>query len=296
MFFKKEKIGSKRIITIFGLKLCYNKAKKFKFKQINTNGLNNEIRTPKIIVSLTSFPDRIPSLHKNLSSLLSQTVKPDMLILWLAEEQFPNKEQDLPVEILRLKNFGLTIRWCKNLRSYKKLIPTIQEFPEDIIITADDDVFYHPEMIERLYKSYLKYPNHIHCHKTKKITFKNNEIKTKQKKCYKYPSFGNILVGVGGVLYPPHSLFKDITNEELFKKLAPTNDDLWFWAAAVLNNTRIMKVKKNIDEPIIIEETYSTPSLAEINNHGEKLFYIQLENILNHYKDLKAKILSDIKK
>ncbi len=296
MFFKKEKIGSKRIITIFGLKLCYNKAKKFKFKQINTNGLNNEIRTPKIIVSLTSFPDRIPSLHKNLSSLLSQTVKPDMLILWLAEEQFPNKEQDLPVEILRLKDFGLTIRWCKDLRSYKKLIPTIQEFPEDIIITADDDVFYHPEMIERLYKSYLKYPNHIHCHKTKKITFKNNEIKTKQKKCYKYPSFGNILVGVGGVLYPPHSLFKDITNEELFKKLAPTNDDLWFWATAVLNNTRIMKVKNNIDEPIIIEETYSTPSLAEINNHGEKLFYIQLENILNHYKDLKAKILSDIKK
>lgn len=296
MFFKKEKIGSKRIITIFGLKLCYNKAKKFKFKQINTNGLNNEIRTPKIIVSLTSFPDRIPSLHKNLSSLLSQTVKPDMLILWLAEEQFSNKEQDLPVEILRLKNFGLTIRWCKDLRSYKKLIPTIQEFPEDIIITADDDVFYHPEMIERLYKSYLKYPNHIHCHKTKKITFKNNEIKTKQKKCYKYPSFGNILVGVGGVLYPPHSLFKDITNEELFKKFAPTNDDLWFWAAAVLNNTRIMKVKNNIDEPIIIEETYSTPSLAEINNHGEKLFYIQLENILNHYKDLKAKILSDIKK
>ena len=57
-----------------------------------------------------------------------------------------------------------------------------------------------------------------------------------------------------------------------------------------------MKVKNNIDEPIIIEETYSTPSLAEINNHGEKLFYIQLENILNHYKDLKAKILSDIKK
>ena len=293
--FSKEKSGSKRIIHLFGLEFAYNTAKKYNYIPINKSGITEKKRSPGIIVSVTSFPDRVPTLHKNLSSLLNQTLKPDLLILWLAKEQFPNMENDLPEEVLRLKEFGLTIKWYHDIKSYKKLIPALVEFPEDIIITADDDVFYDQTMIEKLYASYLKFPSYIHSHKTKKIIFKDGKIIAKQKKSYKFPSFATIQVGVGGVLYPPHSLHSDVTNEDLFMELAPTNDDLWFWACAVTNNTKIVKIDNNIPEPVIIEETYNTPGLCEINNHGQKLFYIQLENILNHYEELKPKILADIK-
>ena len=295
-FFTKEKIGSKRIIHLFGLKFSYNTAKKYNYTPLTEWGLSNEKRKPRIIVSVTSFPDRISTLHINLTSLLNQTVKPDLLILWLAKEQFPNLEKDLPKDILSLKDFGLTIKWYHDIKSYKKLIPALAEFPEDIIITADDDVFYDKTMIEKLYESYLKFPTCINSHKTKKIILKDGKIITKQKKAYKYPSFATIQVGVGGVLYPPHSLHKDAVNEKLFMELAPTNDDLWFWACAVLNNTKIVKIENNISEPIIIEETYNTPALCNINNHGKKLFYIQFENIINHYDSLINKILSDIKR
>ena len=294
-FFIKEKIGSKRIIHLFGLKFSYNTAKKYNYVPITEQGLSNKKRIPRIVVSVTSFPDRISTLHINLSSLLNQTVKPDSLILWLAKEQFPNLEQDLTEDILRLKDFGLTIKWYHDIKSYKKLIPALLEFPEDIIITADDDVFYDRTMIEKLYNSYLRFPSFIHCHKTKKIFFKDGKIVAKQKKAYKYPSFATIQVGVGGVLYPPHSVHADVTDEKLFTELAPTNDDLWFWACAVLNNTKIVKCENNIPEPVIIEETYDTPALCNINNHGQKLFYVQLDNILNHYEGLNNKILSDIK-
>ena len=64
--------------------------------------INND-KSPKLIVSLTSFPERIPDIFFNLYSLLNQTTQADMLILWLAEEQFPNKEKDLPKNILNLK-------------------------------------------------------------------------------------------------------------------------------------------------------------------------------------------------
>ena len=103
--FTKEKAGTRRIINICGLRFEYNTAQKYNYTPVTESGLIQTPRKTKLIVSLTSFPERIPTLHICLSSLMQQTVKPDMLVLWLAKEQFPNLEADLPEEILRLKQF-----------------------------------------------------------------------------------------------------------------------------------------------------------------------------------------------
>lgn len=252
--------------------------------------------SPQVIVSLTSFPYRIPTIHLTIESLLSQTMKPDMIILWLAKEQFPNLEKDLPESLLKLQKDGLTIKWCNDIRSYKKLIPTLKEYPDDIIITVDDDCIYHKDMVKRLYKSYLKNPEYIHCHRTTKILLNNdNSFTIKGKKFYKKPSFANKLVGVGGVLYPPHSLYKDVTNEELFTTLAPTNDDIWFWLMAVKNNTKIAIIKKHIIKPKEIKIVKQGPCLCNINDKGTNLFSKDLNNILNHYTELKEIITKSVK-
>ena len=39
-----------------------------------------------LIISLTSFPARYDTLHLTLKSLMGQSVRPDRVILWLAEE------------------------------------------------------------------------------------------------------------------------------------------------------------------------------------------------------------------
>lgn len=288
--YKKEKSGNKRIITLFGIKFSYTAGRSYKFEEVVSSGLNTEKRNEKIIVSLTSFSARILYVYKTVTSLLQQTVKPDVVVLWLAEEEFPNKEKDLPENLLNLKQYGLTIKWCNNIRSYKKLIPTLKEFPDDIIITTDDDIYYDKKMIELLYNSYLKNPEYIHCHRCTKIFYKNNKIKAKPKHFYTYPSFANKLVGVGGVLYPPKCLYKDITDESLFMSLAPTNDDIWFWLMAVMNDTKIKIVKKHISEPAEVNETLEGPCLTKINDHGENLFYKDLRNVLNHYQGLEDKI------
>ena len=44
--------------------------------------------------SLTSFPQRMYEIHYTLYSLLTQTIKPAKVILWLGREQFPNLEKD----------------------------------------------------------------------------------------------------------------------------------------------------------------------------------------------------------
>jgi hypothetical protein len=89
-----------------------------------------------------------------IQSILNQTYKPDFVVIQLAEEEFPNKEKDLPKNLLKLRQFGLKIKWNKvNYKPYNKLIPTIKEYPNDIIVTVDDDIIYDKNMIKRLWNS-----------------------------------------------------------------------------------------------------------------------------------------------
>jgi hypothetical protein len=176
---------------------------------------------------------------------LDQTVKPDRLVLWLADEQFPNREKDLTCELLALQAKGLEIRWCEDLRSYKKLIPALKEFPEDIIVTADDDLYYQHDWLESLYNEYLSNPRCVCARRACGIKFKNNVfcVGPHYANSDFEPTFLNQATGAGGVLYPPHCLHEDIFNVEQIKTLIPTHDDIYFWIMAVLNGTKVKLVK-----------------------------------------------------
>lgn len=253
-----------------------------------------ERETPKLIISLTSFPERIKDITYNIYSLLDQKIKPDILVLWLAKEQFPNREDDLPKKLIRLKNKGLTIRWCENLKSYTKLVYSLKEYPKDIIVTADDDIFYPNDWLELLYNSYLKNPHNIHCHRAHKITFSEHGDMNSYniwKKNIKpnSPSYLNFFTGVGGVLYPPNSLHPDVLNKKLYQELSPTADDIWFWAMALLHNTKVQVVSDNIGNLIYInpEVEYRIKKGFTLGAINETANDIQLEKTINYYKELK---------
>lgn len=252
-------------------------------------GVTEEKRQVPLVVSLTTYPARIGMIHHVIKTLLTQTVKPDVLVLWLAPEQFPNREQDLPQELLDLREYGLTIDWCKDTRSYKKLIPTLLKYPDAVIITADDDMYYHPKMVEQLYKAYLQDDSCIHCHRVTKFEMENGEYKTRAGgyDIYPHPSFLHKLTGCSGVCYPPHCLHKDITDDSLFMTLAPTNDDIWFWFMGVLANMRCNVVKHSYPALYFVEGS-QVDSLSSVNDAGEKLFWKQFHNLLNHYSELDA--------
>lgn len=215
-------------------------------------GINKEKRGEKIIVSLTTFPSRINEVYFTIYSILNQSCKPDKVILWLTHEEFPNKEVGLPQRLLNLKSYGLEICWCNNIRSYNKLIPTLKLYSNNIILTIDDDIYYDEHMIEYLYKAYLKSDKRtIICHRAHKINFDNNGNIASYNKWDKNIkgldiSYRNLLTGVGGVLYPSNIFYKDVDNINLIKSICPTADDIWFWAMAVLNNTKICVIENNI--------------------------------------------------
>lgn len=251
------------------------------------SGVSNEKREQELIVSLTTYPARIQYIHTVIESLMMQTTKPNKIILWLANEQFPEREVGLPEDLLSLKRYGLTIDWCNDIRSYKKLIPTIKKYPDAVIITADDDMYYHPKMVQRLYDEFLKKPNYIHCHRVTKFYMHNGKFETTAGgyDIYKHPSYLHKLTGGSGSCYPPQSLPPDMTDESLFMRLAPTNDDIWFWLMGVLAGLRCNVVKHSYPALYFVEGS-QTEALNYVNDRGEKLFWKQFKNILDYYPQL----------
>lgn len=263
----------------------------------------------ELYVSLTSYPARIDSVHITIESLLAQSHKADAVLLWLAVEQFPNKEDDLPEQLLTLCNQGLRIEWSRNIKSFTKLIPALIKYPEAIIVTADDDIIYPQNWLQLLYEGYLEKPNCINCHRAFRIMTSNEEIISYNAwyKGINIPRKGNLgskssdvsigyrnfFTGCSGVLYPPHILHNDVLREDLFKVLAPTEDDVWFWAMSVHNNVPIHVVKGNLGLLVLNPFSNQQHSLYNTNSQNDTTNKI-FKNIFNHYPDIKEKILNEV--
>ena len=257
----------------------------------------------KLIVSLTSYSARIDTVYIAIQSFLNQSLKPDNIILWLSEDDFPNKEKDLPDNLLNLSdtNINFSIYWCENIKSYKKLIPALDKFPQSVIITADDDLIYNHDCIKNLYKSHLKYPDSIISSRAHYILFdKNKKIKKYNKwiNNIKYGSHSYNLMPTTGatVLFPPKTLYKDVNRTDIFMSICPSTDDLWFWAMAVVQGTKIRTCIKNHGNLSYIDGTQESGLWNTINSEGGN--DIAMNNLLQHYPTLykRLKKLPPIKK
>ena len=197
-----------------------------------------------VVLSLTSYPARMYDIHYTIHSLLSQTLKPERLVLWLGNEHFPDGEASVPQPVLDMKTRGLEIRFCKDLRPFTKLLPAISAFPGKAIVTADDDIFYPPDWLEKLVSAYRSDPKTIWCNRVLTIE-ETPEGELSPYRQWKIattpfpPSFANFITGVGGVLYPPGSLHEEVFNMDALSETTPFNDDIWFWAMAVKAGTKI---------------------------------------------------------
>lgn len=313
IFFKRIKNGNVREITLFGFKFTYTKQPKMpphidkaavlpQIEAFAGYGLTTEKRSPKLIVSLTSFPERTPEIHFTIYSLLTQTLKPDEVVLWLAQSQYPNGLEDLSPLLRKLLNCGLTIKWCEDLRSYKKLLPTLQTNPDDVIVIVDDDVYYPADWLEKLYAEHLKAPQCVIGHRLHRIRLDDDGKPLPYKQWKKnstqvLPSFRNFLTGCGGILYPPHSLYKDVGDMALVRQLAPYADDIWFWAMSVLNGTKIKTFKGRYRKVLLVNPEREMRQTAELTltklniagGGNDK----QMADVIAHYPALLEKLKED---
>lgn len=202
------------------------------------------------IVSLTSFPARINGLYYCLCSIFNQSLSPKRVVLWLATEQFPEKEKNLPGKIVALKTHGLEIKFCDDIRSYKKIFYMAQEAFEDNIIIIDDDTLYPEDWLEKMWQEHELYPDNVICYRAHKILIDGDRVKPYDKweklaPNEKGPSLSLIPIGVGGVLYPSDCFRGVKWDKIIIKEMAPTTDDIWLKCLMISRGIKVVKV--NVD-------------------------------------------------
>ena len=115
----------------------------------------------KTVITMTSWVKRIEYVSYAIFRFMStQTVKPDLFYLWLAEEEFPRKALDLPIPLLKtLAYYNIKLCWTRtNEYCFKRWYTALQHY-HDIIISIDDDVHYDHNLIERAHTYASKFSN-----------------------------------------------------------------------------------------------------------------------------------------
>lgn len=250
----------------------------------------------KIIVSMTTYPKRFSDLELCLKSLLLQTIKPDKIIVYLGADSVG---MDLPSNIKRFEEYGIEFKIDEenNLRSYKKFFYAMQEYPDDVVITADDDIIYPDDWLESLVNSYKKYPHSISARRVHMMKLQYGEIapynswKDQYRKEIK-PCNALFPTGCGGVLYPPHSLDERAFDKDVFMDICTNADDVWLKCMALLNGYPTVWVPNNVIDLPEVENSYVTA--LQNNNVGQNMNDVYLKKVMSRFQIDPQRFFDDV--
>lgn len=244
-------------------------------------------KNPELIVSFTTYPARVKCLPLVVGSIIRQSKQPDAIILYLSKKQFGNINDPI-FNVIRKQGVRITLV-DDDIRSHKKYFYAMEEFPDSVIITIDDDIIYDKNMIKDLYNSYLRHPKAVSAKRVHRIKFDKN---------YKVLSYLNwdyntraivdresldlVATGCAGILYPASCLYKEWNDVEGIKKTSLCADDLWLKVMELLNNVPVVLAKS---------KSYSLKHIWATDLDG-----LGIDNLLNHGNDLQLEKICIYKK
>lgn len=250
----------------------------------------SELLEPKahaldLTVSLTSIPSRLHVLPLTVRSLLSQSRPAKKIRLWLHH----SLKLTLPEALTELRSEVFEIHFVDLTCSHRKLIHNCTAFPQDTVVTCDDDLMYEPDWLAQLHAQHLLHPEAIVANECRQIT------RNEQGELLPYKQWPRLLhgassdrpllpIGYAGVLYPPHALDERVSDVDLFMRLAPKADDLWFRAMAHLKGTPVRHSKQPYPkaQPIIGSQKVSLLK-TNVRQDGNRLQW----QFLSHHFNLK---------
>lgn len=247
-------------------------------------------RAENVVVSLTSYPARFKKLHTCITGLLSQSLQPDAIVLYLAHET----RNDIPPKLRSLVGERFQIRFVDtDVRSLNKIHHALQDFPKKTIVTCDDDKIYPRNWLEGLVRKAASHPKCIICNRSREILLTpENQVRrycdwppTSSTK----PSAAILPLGVGGVLYPPGSLHADSLNAELFREICETSDDLWLKVMSLRMGTKCVQVTETSEKYKSIP--YWKGARLSLENILEGGNDKNLQNLITYFNLDMAKVL-----
>lgn len=242
---------------------------KARLRRAKLEPLSNEADDSQIVVSLTSYGDRVQTVDLAIRSLMMQTVKPAAILLWLDKSLSENM---LPRYLLELRQYGLTIFYgCEDMLGHKKYWYAMQQCPNQSIITVDDDLVYPKDLVESLVRVGIKYPDSVIARRVHRIRFDTNGMPLPYSEWdYEYtpdakPRADLLATTGAGVLYRPW-MYQDLIYEwDDIWKVAPSADDLWMKGAEMAAGLDVVWTPNSHPMPYEIPTVRIGTTLSDTN-------------------------------
>ncbi|WP_158941318.1 glycosyltransferase family 2 protein [Granulicella sp. S190] len=214
-----------------------------KFTKLHLTRLRRRNETSKLsavasggpVVSVTTYGERLRSVHLVLESIAAGSMLPSRLILWVDHEEALN---NLTPGLKRLVARGLEIRLSENFGPHTKYYPYLLSTDnfDCALVTADDDLLYSRWWLKGLVRSYDDNSEVVNCYRAHRVGFEGASLSPYQtwEPCRSTdPSFLHFATGVSGCIYPPSLLKKLKAAGSEFMQLCPKADDVWLHANAL---------------------------------------------------------------
>lgn len=213
--------------------------------------------TVPAVVSLTSHSQRIRRVHLTIESIGRGELVPQRLILWVdSDADYDRALRSRPLR--RLMKRGLEIERSEPMGPHSKYYPYVasQELHSTPLVTADDDVLYPRDWLQRLVAAYKADPAVISCFRAHRMIINGGLIapySTWPSAEGRRPSFSTFLTGVSGVIYPPEFLDHLRRMGEGFRGVALRADDVWINAQAVSAGFRsAILAERSVSFPVVV--------------------------------------------
>jgi hypothetical protein len=248
------------------------------------------------IVSMTTIPSRMGTLKENIKSILEQSFHFDRFVINI-DDNLKNSDYDFYFSLKdmddRIEVYKCDSKW----RSCNKLLPTIKMYPESVVITVDDDLYYPKDSLKMVVDEYANNKSCIITLASNPVLFENgvyqgyalyDDLPLKQKGYSKYLS--------NCCLFPPHIFDNtDVFNyDDMIECTNGTHDELWFWIHSTIKGVKVITVANYLKyiEEYFLEDAYSDGyKLCDINK-GDMLDYYT-DKINRKYGEQLNKVLSE---
>lgn len=236
----------------------------------------------RLIVSITSYPERIKQLRNTLVSLTKQTYKDFDVVLTFTHDEYEKMKTEVNEMISKL---GLSIiinLVDENTYCHKNTFEVMKLYPNNPILVLDDDVVRVHSCVGDFVEDYLKYNCIIS--RTFYYELRNEKIISTKGILFKpdIKFFTGVEVphtGQHGILYPPNCFtnpaFYDVN---LIKACSPTSTEMWIFYWCKRENIPIcFKFRKTW-----IFATPSKTNLWQVNTLNKRNeFYEKTKNLVS---------------
>ena len=192
------------------------------------------VDTLRVVVSLSTLPDRIPNLQPTLESVINQTRPPDEIVLALPDFSLRQQRPYVVPEYLRSYSLVRILRCGTDWGPATKFIPIVQEEfrarrGDTRIMVVDDDRIYPRDALESFLYYSRELPNAALCFRGAPMPrgLKWRKPKLLLADRIREPRQVAVIMGCGGYLIQPRFFDAQLWDYSAAPAAAFYMDDIW---------------------------------------------------------------------